>query len=192
MSKKYYVKFKGTKIKLSGFTLIEILIASYIFVVVILAGAAIFSSSIGAKMKATSFWETQQDGRYLMEKISKAIRDPAVKGFKISLDQKTLELCSDIDSSGQCLKNLYTFTLSRENIYFKGEDNSLSALNTDNTKIKDLKFSGYYPSGGARIQPYITIEMTIENKAGKRKIDTDSLTLKTTVSLRNYGYKYQY
>ncbi|GAH02628.1 unnamed protein product, partial [marine sediment metagenome] len=33
----------------AGFTLIEILIASYIFLLVVVAGTAIFSSSVGAK-----------------------------------------------------------------------------------------------------------------------------------------------
>ncbi len=186
-----------------GFTLVEILIASYIFLLVVVAGTAIFSSSVGAKMKASAFWTTQQEARYAMEKIIKTIRSENVRGLGIYDSNSRLVLCGTV---GQCPEDSplqFWLESSTEGsaIYFQDEEENLSTLTSpDSVKVTNLEFKGYYPVAatpgipgtGSDRQPYITIEMTVENAPGERVVEKDTLTLKTTVSLRTYGYKYGY
>ena len=192
-------KFKTQNSKLQtnfGFTLIEILVASYIFAIVILAGTAIFSSSIGAKMKANIFWKTQQESRYAMEKIVKTIRNEEIKGFSFGVtDNSILYLCQTVDCS---LNNArYKIYLSSANsaIYIQENPNSLSSkpavqLTSDDVKVTKLQFDGFYPSVNSKMQPYINIAMTLRNTTTGRATEKDTLNSKTTINFRNYGYKY--
>jgi len=168
----------------SGFTLIEILIASYVFLLVVLAGTIIFSSAVGAKMKASAFWETQQDTRYIMEKITRTIKSENIKGFKITNNNQGLWLCD----SANCPSGapLYRFYLknSEKSIYF-GEGTAVETkLSSSNIEVTDLRFGPSFSVENN--QPYLTIKLTVRNKAGK-KIEEDTLTLRTAVSLRNYS-----
>jgi type II secretory pathway pseudopilin PulG len=188
---------KKTNLK-KGFTLIEILIASYIFVLVIIAGEAIFSSSIGSKMKATSFMETQQDSRTVMEKISQLIRDPKTLCIKAdSMDSSYLDIYDAYDVNTGCSQQVYHIYLSNSNINLKqfNSDGSLKSdtqINSGNTNITNTDiFNGYYPSPSSTHQPFVTIKLTTKNIVGNRKIDADTLTLQTTIDFRNYGYKYE-
>lgn len=182
-TKKFYCK--------SGFTLIEILIASYIFLLVVVAGTMIFSSTIGAKMKASAFWETQQEARYAMEKIVKLIREENVKGFTVEdIKKDRLILCKDVD----CSEPTYIIALSYPADYIYIENYSeatFSRLTSENVKVTKLQFEpSYFPDPNSIQQPYITIEIEVENAPGERVIEKDTLKLRTTVSLRTYKYKY--
>ncbi len=177
-----------------GFTLIEILLASYIFMVVILAATAVFSSTIGAKMKASAFWQTQQEGRYAMEKTVKTIRSENVKAVKVSpTDDSILWLYKD--TSYQSSSLIYRIRLTSNAIYLINTSvtpNVSIRLTSANVKVTDLKFSGYYPSAISIQQPFVTIKMKLENSAVSKQAEKETLTLRTTVNLRNYGYKYNY
>ncbi len=191
-------KLQTTNYKLQtnrGFTLIEVLIASYIFLLVVMAGTAIFSSSVGAKMKASAFWTTQQETRYAMEKIVKTIRDEQIKGFQTS--GSILLLCST--SSVLCDESSAIYRISwsefgDRRIWFEENpadpSHPMAGLTSTNVDVTDLQFDGYWPGPGSDRQPWITILMTVENASGERVIEKDTLTLRTTVSLRTYGYKY--
>ncbi len=179
-----------------GFTLIEILIASYIFLLVIVAGTMIFTSAVGAKMKASAFWETQQEARYAMEKIVKMIRDEEVKGFRIC-DDFAHEVPSGIQlylcKTGNC-DNLYQqpriWLYSSLDAIYAEDDSGLFRLTSPNVKVTNLQFDGYWSTSISDRQPYITIEMEVENASGERVVEKDTLKLRTTVSLRTYKYKY--
>jgi len=177
-----------------GFTLIEILLASYIFLVVVLAATAVFSSTIGAKMKASAFWQTQQEGRYAMEKIIKTIRLENVKAVKVSPTDHSILLLYK-DTSYQTSSLIYRVRLTNKAIYLVNTSvspNVIVCLTSANVKVSDLEFSGYYPTASSTQQPFVTIKMTVETANASKQSEKESLTLKTAVNLRNYGYKYAY
>lgn len=188
----------------TGFTMIEILVASYIFLVVVLAASMIFSSSVGAKMKASAFWKTQQESRYAMEKITRAIRDDRVKGFKVAgAGHQELILCKDKDCSGASSPNMIyriyrtSSTTSPNTIRLVDRSQSTSSTfdltSVQNVNVTDLTFDPVSsPSSLSTNQPFITIKMIVKNNITNNTTQEDSLTLKTTINLRNYGYKYEY
>lgn len=192
-----------------GFTLIEILIASFIFLVAVLAGTAVFSATVGTKSKVEVFWATQEGGRYGMELMIREIKDftyksPANTIKKIpdlgSSDPIADEL--EIEKDGQEIK----FKLERVTglgspppMYYRliKEVNSASQIITaDNIQVTSLKFTGPFDESNnyqltKNFHPYIGIEMTIKNRPDRfRAKETDTLILRTVVSLRNYNYKF--
>ena len=62
------------KSKKSGYTLIEVMLASVIFVMVVSIAVGAYASSAGFQSKASILRETNQGARYVIEMMTKDIR----------------------------------------------------------------------------------------------------------------------
>ncbi|HLC39206.1 MAG TPA: prepilin-type N-terminal cleavage/methylation domain-containing protein [Patescibacteria group bacterium] len=192
---------KKNKLK-SGFTLIEILIASYIFVVVMVAATVIFSSSVGAKMKAQVYWENQQEARFAMEKITRATKDSTIKSFAVESGPKLI-LCSDYYSScssasasgGKAFQ--FWYDINAKAIYMQKGGSTAIRLTSSNVEVSNVSFSPSNPATTPQndenktVQRFVTVSFTVKNAPGIKRVSSDTLTLKTTMALRYY-YKYKY
>ena len=64
--------------KQKGFTFIEIIIAVFIFALMMMAVAGIFSSSIGGYQKARAVQKNLEDAQFIMNQIAKILRTSSV------------------------------------------------------------------------------------------------------------------
>lgn len=168
---------------LTGFSLIELLIAVGILVLVILVATTISISAIRAQKENKSFREIQDDGRYIMEMMMKEIRMskimiPAedIVGERSNL--QTLDRLTVLKNTGETV--IYSKN-NDEQLIRQIESESLP-INSDKVKVTNLKFyissipplyieSDYYRR--------VTLVLRLESKDGNA-----SLNLQTTISPR--------
>ncbi|HBW56986.1 MAG TPA: hypothetical protein DEF27_03975, partial [Oscillatoriales bacterium UBA8482] len=110
-----------------GFTLIEILVATSIFVGVVVIAIGSFSASTGVQRRTENIREVGQTGRYALEKISRDIRiakgggtyrrglnNDSVEGFFILADNNRL-IDSDLNSQATQGHKLVIFLTDPDN-----------------------------------------------------------------------------
>jgi len=94
-----------------AFTLIEILVASFIFLIVILIGTAVFGAAVGNRAKANIVRATQQGARYAVEAMSREIRMANVTGAMNKVYYGFAIMKNDGDDIQETLSNkLYSGT----------------------------------------------------------------------------------
>lgn len=148
----------------SGFTLIEILIASVIFLITIITATAIFSASIGTRSKIELYWATQQNSRLALEEIVREVNaideinfEDHSKGW-IEFDLNSLT----INRKGDPNETINYQPVIKKNIkYYISDDNRLvketkkfwsdystsyrtltSYVTSENVEVMNLSFSG--------------------------------------------------
>lgn len=183
---------------LSGFTLLEAILAIGIFTIASLLVANIFINVSNLQKITANFQRLQNEGRYLMERISREIRGRELDYEQIVFDAPT-----------QPLFNLATSLTFKEDewgeivrIYYQDQDddgepetvfywsNGLAArLNAEDVEVVDLKFRILPVDDPFQLdiffQPRVTILITLRNKNVPEKYQ-QTLTLQTTVSSRIY------
>jgi prepilin-type N-terminal cleavage/methylation domain-containing protein len=119
-----------------GFTLIEILIASLIFLTVILIGTSIFGAAVGNRAKANIVRATQQGARYAVEAISREVRMANVTEQYQNRLYYGFAILKTTGGSGP----VQTSTGSDK--LYKGIALAVSYLDTDNTRTERLFYVG--------------------------------------------------
>ena len=167
---------------LTGFSLVEVLVALGILVLTMIVATAISVSAIRAQKENKSFREVQDDGRYIMEMMMKEIRMSKIeRPAEISEEEWIEPLILD--------KLAFLNTEDKTVIYEKNEsqqliktvDDESLPLNSDKVKVKGLKFflgsipQLYKESGYRRV----TVVLNLESGDGR-----SSLNLQTTISTR--------
>ncbi|MBI2263061.1 prepilin-type N-terminal cleavage/methylation domain-containing protein [Candidatus Berkelbacteria bacterium] len=160
-----------------GFTLIEILLASTIFVSVMLIAMAGFTQVLKIQRKTTGSSLSTYVSRFPLEEMSREIRMAKTVEFPTG-STSTLKIKTQ-DGTLKC----YSINDGRLTVVIGcGIPPQLTYLSDSNpdSKITNLSFSGYATISNATKQPFVTIQMTISGTQ-----------YQTTVTLRNYQ-KYQY
>ncbi|TES96829.1 prepilin-type N-terminal cleavage/methylation domain-containing protein [Patescibacteria group bacterium] len=186
----------------AGFSLIESLIATAIFVVVVAIGAGVFLTVSRAQHKAISVSEAQKDTRFALEAIVKEVRMGTID-FKYYEDNK-------IDLEGE-VNELAIYGSSKEYLVFRkvGGDQeggqlevainpsyqklpgNFQSMIRENVEIKKLSFyispsESPYKEGGEKKQPRVTIILQSEVKDQDDPVKTVKIDLQTTVTSRVY------
>ncbi|MCK4453843.1 DUF1554 domain-containing protein [Candidatus Parcubacteria bacterium] len=153
--------------KEKSFTLIELLVSITIFVLVFLAAMGIFVSSLKGKQRVNELKEIEDNGRYLMESMSREIRMGTIPDSQSGNNDSDL---SFIDSD----ENTIVFSLNANDQLLKNAD----VISSDRINISNLKF---YVNDflNNSIQPEVTISITIESVANS----SVSMDFQNTVSL---------
>lgn len=164
------------KIQKNGFTLIEILIASAIFVSIISIVLAVLGFSVNLQSRNSAIREASQTARFIIEAISRDVR--LADSYSIPNNHEII-----IEKNGESYS--YNYNESDNTIYF----NNLVRLNPDTVEISNVNFSGIDDTYDY-IQSYLQIKMTFKSKLGKRSLDTKTQTIETSVATRAYlkGY----
>jgi len=155
----------------SGLTLIEMMVALFVFSIVVLIAIAIFVNVVQGQRKTKANQDVEENIRYALETMAKEIRmgkDPSVAGGVL-----TVEAYKAGGSSGSV-----TYSLSSDQIQRNG-----SAITSDQIKVTKLIF---YVSNAANTQPKVTISITAKS-IGSLPEQQTSITVQTTVSSRSYG-----
>lgn len=192
--------------KNSGLTLIEMLVATTVFVIAITLASSLLVYVIRAQYKSNTMRLVQQEGRYAMESISReaklAFGSNIVPAIKVDNSSNTLILTSiDPDSGSSLIKTFrYDGTKITEETQI-GASTKSGDLTSDKVTIKpDVKPDGTnylifdcpitYTAGNIpAFQQFVTIRFKIEASRGSGPWQSASMILKTTVSSRDYDYK---
>ncbi|MFC1652061.1 PilW family protein [Patescibacteria group bacterium] len=185
-----------------GFSLIESLIATAIFVVVVAVGAGVFLTVSRAQHKAISVSEVQKDARFALEAIVKEVRMGEID-FDYYEDND-INLTGEVDQLAiyGSNKEFLVFKKSGANkeegqlevainpSYQKTPENFQSMVREE-VKIKTLSFyinpsESPYKEGGVKKQPRVTIILQAEVGDKDDSSKSVEINLQTTVTSRVY------
>ena len=146
--------------KSSGFTLIELLIYMGILSVFLIILTDVFVSILGVKLESSSYSSVEQDGRYIINRLSYDIRRATSITTPSSPGQNSSSLILVIGGIN------YTYSLNSNNLVLTS--NSLSNnLNSNLTRISNLQFQRIGNVGGKNIiQVNFTVTSTVQPKSG--------------------------
>ncbi len=181
-----------------GFTLIEALVATAIFVVVIAVGTGVFLTISRAQHKAVSISETQQDARFALEAMVKEVRMGTVdyqyyEDNNINLGKGIGELA--IQGSNQ---NYLVFRKNTSgqlevaiNPSYQKTPSNFQAMTRTDVKVEKLTFFVHptynpYQSEVEKKQPRVTILLQAKVEDKKDPSKTAVIDLETTVTSRMY------
>lgn len=169
---------KILRIKLNkGFTLIELLIYSGILTILIGVLATLFATILDARLQSSSFSTLQQDGNYMLSRISydikraSSISNPSAVGSTSG----TLQLLIN-DSNGP----LYTYSMDGS-----GNLQLTNGLGTNQINGYDTSVSGFQAEKlGSATQYSYQISFTLTSRIN-RKSGVETRNYQTTIDLRN-------
>lgn len=173
--------------KKRGFSLIEVLIASMIFSLVMITATSIFLSSNRVQGKTQISRDLVKQTRFAIETMLRDIR--MAKSYQLGPAQYQIQITTHDDK---------TINYSLENNAIEVTRDNVTKKLTDATKILvkpgDLIFSSASDpkSSSNKVQPYIKVEIAASPAQPDRSATESQLIykLQTTVSLRNYVKSY--
>ena len=160
--------FKFSSNNKNGLTLVELLVATSIFSLVVLAAIGLLITSIKAQRKSIAIQNVQDNARYIIDFMSKEIR---MSDFTSG---NSTALTIDHPVNG---KVTYTFDNANNRVLRNGD-----VINSDKVKT----FGNFYISGlgiGDGKQPYITIVLKVW-AVGNKPEQGATIKLQTTLSQR--------
>lgn len=180
--KKQYNKIQ-IKNRYSGFTLIEILVASAIFVVLITTTMATFGASSSLQTKSEAIQASSQSSRFILESIVRDIR-LADKFNLTNYNPANITIYSGTEEIS------YIYKPNEKSIYYVDSFGE-TKLNSNNTEVTEFKISGI-DYNFIDIQSFIKIEISFKGIIGKgfKSIETHEETINTTITTRNYDKAY--
>lgn len=174
-----------SKFQKNGFTLIEVLIASAIFVVLITTAIATFGFSSDLQEKNLAIREASQNARFVIEAIARDVR--LADSFTISSNGKKIDLTKD----GQDL----SYYFENNNIYY--DDGNEKQILTDGTifVVTEGNNGSYFQGvddSNSDVQSYVKIKMVFvpNNKNAEKNVEKYKETIETTVATREYTKGY--
>lgn len=184
---------------LSGFSLIEVLLAIGIFGILSVVIANIFLTVMDLHRTTANLQRLQNEGRYIIEKISREIRSREI-AYPIPEANYDNKLNFLKDESRRIAAICLDQGLGNLNYYFGPEQGSClingQALNAQDVEVVDIKFFAlptqkdrWTSEPNGNIHPRVTMLLTIRNRIGEGKISEryqKSLTFQTTVSSKYY------
>lgn len=185
------VNLKASSSSRGGFTLVEILVATTIFVVIMLSATSIFKYAFEGQKKSLMSQNVQESLRYFLEVIGKEIR----------MAQRDNGVCSDVPDDqifatttnafgdvlyfknyhGQCV-HYYLFGAGGFTRFTVGRDAALDYISPLSVDVSDLKFVVQEEDGK---QPFVTLSFKGEavTPSGGR---AEAINVQTSIVSRYY------
>lgn len=151
-----------------GFTLIEMLVASGIFALVITLVSTIFVGAIGNQRRAFGLQDVLDSSRFAIEVMARSIRQSSIT----SASQTSLTLSHPS-------KGTITYSLVGSRLHEGSEP-----ITSQNVTVEDLRFLVAGLGAGDGLQPRVTVVLRVRSNAS-RAADQKFVSLQTTVTPRN-------
>ena len=169
-----------------GFTLMEMLVATSIFVILTLGILTIHTTVLKNTQKTLAYNKIQQDAQVTMESIAKKIRTSRVDyDYYTAINNPVTELAlTDLTGTN------YVFALSGASLTVSVDGNDPQAIPARTVEITDLKFyiqPTTFPFNinfPPETQPRVTMVVTFTSSKGAQMA---SLTVQQTVPQRSGG-----
>jgi len=194
-----HMKFRNNQ---KGVTLLELMVATAIFVAVILLATNIYKDVMEGQRSAISSQDVQESMRYAFEVMSKEIRhakgseaNPCVNGapsdyFTFNTNEVGFDFGTELyfqNSSSTCVK--YYLSPQGRLMIGRGTPYVDMPVSPDEIAVTNLKFyiRDYNDSlqPGEKFQPSVTMRLTAE-MAGSQAKYKQTMDIQTTVSSRSY------
>lgn len=178
-----------------GFSLAEMLVTVGVFTIALVIISAVFVNINKLQQNTANLEQLQNEGRYVMEKISKEIRGRELDYSALSInDGVSQSLVFKEDEYGEVLS--IEFDNSNKSIKIasaKDEQSIVNDLSSDSVIVEDAKFflspaSDPYSvlaTSTLQIHPRVTIFLKLKNKE-KNPEYQKQLNLQTTISSKVY------
>lgn len=196
---------KNIKQKNKGFTLIEVLVAAFIFAGAAVTAASIFAISSNTQISTEISRNLVEDTRFSLEEISREIR-LASDEIKFCSDSRCSQLVQTPGQGGIYYGDyIKTKSGSTEKIFGIIPGSNTFGVNTggiwqplmtENYTMSKKEGLSYYFSGiptpnipsqiPVTKQPYVSIEMTVEYKNPAKESEKVTETIQTTITSRAY------
>lgn len=171
-------KKRSRKIDKQGFTLIEILLSLAILFLII-TGVVVFSvQTIEAHTKSRAMQNGIENARFAIEGLSKRIRTSNTITSS-SGNVQSITLTDNVDGIP------YSYSFSGEKLKMDGVD----LVGGGNIKVSG-SFSvqkTIHDQGGSNRRGFVRISITVTYDGGDDITESDSVTIQSGVSLRDYG-----
>jgi type II secretory pathway pseudopilin PulG len=172
----------GNRLK-SGFTLIEIMVATTLFILVTGVVSGIFVSSFGFYRSSTTFLNAHANVRFVLEAMSREIRTGV--DFAEILDSTGILNLALINQASSSV----SFRLSGGRLQKCEDFNRLTgscvvafrALTSSDVTVDFFRYSLFGVGSADLQQPRITLSLTISDEVGGQRAET---ILQTTVTQR--------
>lgn len=185
-------KIKFRKSKTSGFSLIEVIVSTTIFVVILLSMTGIFKMVIDAQRQAIASQNVEESLRYFFEVISKEIRMAKRSGGHCSNIPAGDIFATSTNSLGDILylRNYhddciaYSLISTGDSVVFNVENlsqNYSGILTPSRVSVSELDFFVHEVAGE---QAYVSISLSA-NYLGKEAARSE-MKVQTSISSRHY------
>lgn len=171
-----------------GFTLIEAVVATAVFAVVISSVAGIYLSTFHLDRKTRAQRALSQNARFISEFLAKEVRNGSINYSSYS--GGTIPSNPDLYVFNQA-NELERFYLSGTNIIMVKNGNTTN-LNSAQVKVTKLNFlispsvDPYTLSRAANEQPHVTVILELTSNYGNSSADVAKINLEDTFSTRTY------
>ncbi len=178
----------------SGFTLIEILVATTVFVLASMMFMGIFATVSNTTLQVEGNRLAQQDSRYAIEMIAREVRngcnfeieDGGADGQVLKYNSGTCDLSTD-----PVVWEIYSKKINNDGeeyfvLYKKQEGATIDGtqLTSDEVAIKNINFQVIQP---ANEYPIVEVAMEVYRQGFKKVQDATTTTLTTRVTSRVRG-----
>ena len=158
-----------------GFTLVEVLVTSFIFSVIALTVSGLFIQTLAVERRTFASQKIQENGLYIMELMSREIRVSKIEN-QDSLNCSATTLTITHPVNGTVTYALVNGTLQRT------AGSVTTNISSSTVSFSRLNFCIMGSGQTDGTQARVTILASIQNKTGREILTT---TLQTTVSSRN-------
>ncbi len=174
----------------AGFSLLEMVVALFIFSIITLSATAIFQMAVEAQRSSLAAQNIQTSLRYALEVMSKEIRNaqrapdascaPLPAGY---IYYETGGALYFLNKHHQCVEYALNTLEHRIEITRIGASHITKPITPASVKVNKMEFK-VLDNGSANVQARVTILIEAEVAKGKYK---QPLTIQTTVSSRYYN-----
>lgn len=183
---------ESQKNKQKGFTIPELLVALFMFSLIIGGATNLLLSGIAGQRSSLAMQELLDQSSFALEYMTRSLRQAkkdigptclTVRGVNYELTQEGSGI-RFINIGGQCQEFRLTQDRIEEVFWVEGGISSQAFLTSDDLAVTSLQFLLQGAGQDDDAQPRATLALEIESKGGKLSAKAD-LQLQTTISQRN-------
>jgi type II secretory pathway component PulJ len=173
-----------------GFTLIEAVVATAVFAFVVSSTLAVYLATISLDSKSRAERAVTQNARFIMEFLSKEIRNGGVY-YSMTNDSDTLSLLNQLDEA----ETIEWGGVSNPVITLNKPGLGTTNLNSEDVEVTRLQFilspttGPYNLANDSHIQPHVTVIMSLRSRNQKFK-EAASIDIQSTYSTRVYPARF--
>lgn len=179
------MKFFKLRSKQGGFTIIEAVVATGVFAVVVSAGLGVYMATLRLDSKTRAERTVQQNARFILDFLSKEIRNGSINYLGTN-NLTTLTLVNQLNEN-----EIIQWDQQNSSISLVKSGIGSTTLNSDTVRVTRLNFyldpptDPFTPPYTVHVQPHVTVVMRIE-AIGDGPNNSASIDLQTTFAVRNY------
>ncbi len=179
--------FKNLKLKIknsqSGFTIVEVLVASLIFSIIAMSVSAIFVQLIGLQRRALATQKIQDNALFVLEMMSRDIRvSRIINQESPNCDLTTLALTHPS-------KGAVIYRVNNGSVEKSEGGGAYLAISTPSVNFARMNFCVKGSLANDNKTPRVAILTTVENRTGKEILQ---INLQTSVSSRDVLDEFSY